>query len=160
MPEDPNKGCLEGEHRRGQLGGRVRVGQATANRAAMAIRRVADEGARLGQQRQALAYEVRALQRTLADQRAYAQPTVPGAKAAKFVKPINVDEHLRGGQTHVHQWHQALAPGQYLCRARIAGQAMDGLVERARSNVLKARWLHIGLSITQNSSKMPRCKHQ
>src|SRR5205809_5328795 len=126
----------------------------------MAICRVADEGARLAQQRQALAYEVRALQRTLADQRAYAQPTVPGAKAANFVKPINVNEHLRGGQTQVHQGHQALTPCQYLCRARIAGQAMDGLVERARSNVLKARGFHIGLSVTQNNSKMSRCKHQ
>ena len=128
------------------------MGQATANRAAMAIRRVADEGARLSQQRQALAYEVRTLQRALADQGAHAQAAIPCAKAAKFVKPINVDEHLRSGQTHVHQWHQALAPGQYLCCARIAGQAMDSLVERARSNVLKARWFHIGLSIMQNSS--------
>ena len=81
-------------------------------------------------------------------------------KAAKFVKPIDVNEHLRGRQTQVHQWHKALTPCQYLCPARIAGQAMDGLVARARSNVLKARWLHIGLSITQNSSKMPKCKHQ
>ena len=75
-PDDAELG-VEREHDRGQLGGRVGVGEAAADRAAVADRRVADEPARLGHQRRARADRRGALDRRLPRQRADRQAPSP-----------------------------------------------------------------------------------
>jgi hypothetical protein len=134
---------VERRHRRRELRGRVRVGEAAADRAARANRGVRDVAGRLGHQRHALAHERVALDAPLAHHRAEADAPVPGLlDRVEPRHPVQIDHHRRLGHPHVEHRNQALAAGEQAGRVRVLRQEREDLGHRLRSRVLERGRLH------------------
>ena len=105
---------LERDHHGGQLGGGIGVGEAAADGAAVANRRVADEAARLGEDGRARPHRLRPLHRVLAGERADRQAVVGRADIREVADAVDVDQRLGMGEPEVEEGDQALAAGQDL----------------------------------------------
>ena len=141
---------------RGQLRGRVGVGDAAADRAAVADLRVAHEPERVPKQRAALGHLRRAFRGALPGEGADAQraPVVPDV--GQRFDPVDVDEIRRPGQPHVHQGDEALPARQHLGVVAVLGEESRPLIDGPGTVVLERRGLH-ALPPRRSSRHLKNC---
>ena len=126
----------------GQLGGRVGVGQAAADGAAIADLRMADQRQGLGEQRVALLHQGRALGRALANHRPDGQAAIGRLDLADLVEGVDVDQVGGAGQAQVEQGHEALAAGEDLGLVAVLAEQRQRLGHALRGVVLERWWFH------------------
>ena len=128
------------EHDRGELGGRVRVRDAAADRAPGADRDVRDQRERLGERRAEPRQIGIAFRVALADAGAHHERSV-GVDRPQGGDPADVDEARRAGEAERHQRDEALATGENLGVVTVLGEEVEGLVDgvgRRRSRRVQA----------------------
>ncbi len=124
----------------GQLGGRVGVGEAAADRAAAAQLAVPDEGQGPADQGHGGGQRI-ALDAALTHGGADVQLVPAPFEAAELVQRRDVDERPRPAQAHREHRHEGLAAGEHLGVAR--GEGLDGVGDRARAVVGERCGLHV-----------------
>ena len=135
----------ERHHHRRQLGGRIGMREAPAERAARADLGMADEGQGQRHQGAALANQRGPLQRALAGEGADLQAAVgAGDHGGELGHAIDVDHVARPDEAEVEHWHQALPAGQDLRRVAVAGQEPERLLDRGGVVIAETGRLHRG----------------
>ena len=129
--------AVEREQRGGQLGRRVREGDAADDGAAAAHGRVRDVPARLGEQRRLGADDVRELGGALARERADPHGAVLDRDAVEALDAVDVHDHGRRRQARVHQADEALAAGEDAGVTAVPGQMVDRLRDGAWRDVVE-----------------------
>jgi hypothetical protein len=76
------------------------------------------------------------------DQRADAQTAVFLREGVQPRDRVDVDERLRSSEPELHQWDQALAPGEDLRLAVISVEELTGFLEGGWSEVLEPGGVH------------------
>ena len=115
--------------------------------AAMTDRQVADQAARLGDDRQLHPDGAGPLDRVLSRERADGQPRVHRPDVGQLGEAVHVDQHLGLGEAEVQEGHQALSPGQDLRAIPVLGEQGQGFVGGAGGFVLEGRRFHGGLPL-------------
>ncbi len=133
---------VEGQHARGQLGGGIGVGQAPAHGPPRPRLEVPDERRRLGQKRSGGGNTRVALEGALAKERAQAQTPRLRAHRGERGHAVEIHQHGRAREAHVHHGHQALAARQRLGVGPVAGEELQRLIDRARGEVLERSRSH------------------
>ncbi len=129
-PADDQVGL--GHHRHGgQLGRRVGVGDAAADRAPVADRHVADEGQGLGQHGEALGHQRRPLGVPFPGRGPEGHGVATVLDAAQRRHPVDVDQLGGPGQPHGQHRDQALAAGDDLGLVAVLGEQGQDLLERS-----------------------------
>jgi hypothetical protein len=117
------------------------VGEAAADRAAVADGGVPDPRERRREERGALAHERVALGGTLTSERADVEPAAVLADGLELGQPGEIDEGRRRREAQVEQRSEALAPGERLGVAPVARQQRERLLEARRAVVVERRRL-------------------
>ena len=139
-------------HRAGrQFGRRIGVGEAAAERAAVADRDMADMRRGLAQQRKMLADQIGREQFAVPRQRAEPHRAVGVRLAAQLLEVADVDQELRRRQPHVETGEQTLAAGDRHGFAAGVRQHLIGVRQRRRPEIAEVPGLH-----TIRSTDTPR----
>ena len=140
-PAQHDLGVKRHRHRR-QLGRRVVVHEAAAERAALTDRRVPDPGQRRSHERAARRDVGRVEQPPLRRHRADADVAVVVADVVEVVDAAEVDQVPRAREAHVDHRHQALAAGEHLGLVGAGREELHRLVNAVWIDVLKTCRLH------------------
>src|SRR4029453_13953620 len=99
--------------------------------------RIGDLRSRRAENPEATAEHLGALTRLVTDQRADAETAVFFREGVQPRDRVDVDERLRSSEPELHQWDQALAPGEDLRLAVISVEELTGFLEGGWSEVLE-----------------------
>ena len=135
-----DNGVVGRAHRR-QFGGRIGVGEAAADGAAIARLAMADMAQRLGQERAVLGDFRRKFEVALAGHGADAHPAIADRDAAQFVEAAEIDEMIDDHVAEVHHRHERLPAGQNLGVGQ-ARQQLGRFLEPPRRVIVEGRWFH------------------
>ena len=133
---------IEGHGNGGQLGGRIEMRQAAAQRAAIASLPVPDLADRCGEQRQALCHQLARLDIALARHRTYSDVAVLFLYVGKAWDAVEVDQMVGRSEPEVQHRHQRLAARQR-SRIRTGTHEIERVGEARRSVVDERRRLQI-----------------
>jgi hypothetical protein len=121
---------IQGQHHGRIIGGRVRMGERSPERAAIPDLLIANLRRRVGNDRTPSPKERGRGDVVMDGPRADFNPAVRLANAGQFGYARDVDQDLRFAQAQLHQRHQAVPTGNELALAARARHLREGIVER------------------------------
>ena len=134
--------CVQADGDGGQLGGRVGVSEAPADRPSVSDLEVANPGHRVGQERNLARDERALLHGPLPRHRANSDAILALPDVLELADAIEVDQPPRHSEPHVEHRHQALPTGEELGVLAVAGQLRHCFLGRSHPDVLEGRRLH------------------
>ena len=130
-------GRAERQRGRGKVGGRIAVGDGSADRAAVAHLRIADLTGCIGEQRNVLGEHRTVLEIHVAGERADGDVVTGIADVRQFTDAADVDEHARLGESQLHQGQQAVPAGEELGIVAVLADELDGLFGGSGTDVVE-----------------------
>lgn len=132
------------------------MGEAAADGAAIANRRMADVAGRRDEEGRSRTRQVRALDRSLAGEGANRDAAVVDPNVVESGQAVEIDQNTGSGEAHIKEGHQTLAPGQHLGLVAALDQNRERLVEASGRHVVKCRWFHRLTSCRADSAAQRR----
>ncbi len=134
--------CIGSNGASGEFGGRIGMAEAAANCASVADRRMADVRNRQLQQRRMLRHKCGSAEISVAGQCADTQSAIVFRYATEFRDLVDIHQHLRRGQAHVQDRHQALAAGHDPGVVAMLFKGGEYVAQRRRPHEIEGRRFH------------------